>query len=912
MAESDDKGSSAWYKVPVWDGNPSTFRAFKREMEWWQASMDASSCSKYNVAARWTLRQTGVVRARCEEFSPKELEGGLEVKGIDPETGEEVIMEQADPWRGIRILMQALEESMGRTLLDRKGELRKQFYMEMRRAPGERISAYCSRFRTLTSEMKREGINLPSDELGWFLRNRMGLDAIRIQLLDTALRGKEAYEEVESEALRLFRDLHSEDPLQKKQSLHDRSPLLGRFLNQSQSGSSYKTSLPSSGGSSSFGTRSYKSSFSGGSQSQRSFKSTPKPPPRSALVAEAPPEVEPEGDDEEEELVPDARDPGISLEQVLQGEAEVLAAEIEELEQDGLAPDLIESLETGVEQAAESLVTMREARSKIAEIKKDRGYGKVASSSAAPKARMTGNQVNGKKSRSSCWDCGQTGHWAGDHGCPSPGAGLFKPKGNCKPQQRQVRMAEALTTEVEAQPEQSEEVHEVMTTSRLFHPSTLTDALNNSFEVCASQVHSLSLDKKLMGALDSACNRTCCGTVWLEHYLQALQSAPQAIKELVEHRAEQEVFRFGDGGTQRSSVRVRLPMVIGTDLILTWVSVVPVASLGLLLGRDWLDSIGCVLSFAKKMLRADHLSGRLIHLHQLTAGHFALRLVPSTWPSPGALRWRRVGLDGVVALQLSHQEWMKRKLDALSQFSLRSKHSHEHLLSEHSLHAADVSLIGLPTQSSTSLDDLAQKMSTFQGSSPDPTTSPTTSPGRGPTPRKSYGKHNKHVDKVEPSRGPPSSSNPLACARRCLVALSTAILALSSISLPINQLSAPVEVASSANGRKWLNVKEAPPEGFGFRWFLRCQPEGKHVASRQAWLEDIVCRRSNAARHDGSSKWQGFGKSHSAGSNGRSESLSREGKEGRKAVRGRESFDRHLHWQRPKHRPPVLQARCQE
>ena len=91
--------------------------------------------------------------------------------------------------------------------------------------------------------MRREGITLPSEELGWFLRNRLGLDAIRVQLLDTALRGRESYEEVEAEALRLFRDLHSEDPLRRK-SATDRSPLLSRFLSQSQSGaSSYRTSL---------------------------------------------------------------------------------------------------------------------------------------------------------------------------------------------------------------------------------------------------------------------------------------------------------------------------------------------------------------------------------------------------------------------------------------------------------------------------------------------------------------------------------------------------------------------------------------------------------------------------------------------------------------------------------------------
>ena len=211
----DEKGTSAWFKVPTWDGNPSGFRSFKREMEWWKASLDPTSCAKFNVAARWTLRQTGMVRARAEEFSPSELEGKKQVEVEDPTTGDMVVIEEGDPFAGLDKLMRALEDSLGKTALDKKGDLRKQFYQDLRRNAGERISSFCSRFRTLVGDMRREGVVLPDEELGWFLRSRMGLDAIGLQLLDTALGGREKYEDVESEALRLFRDLHSEDPLHK-------------------------------------------------------------------------------------------------------------------------------------------------------------------------------------------------------------------------------------------------------------------------------------------------------------------------------------------------------------------------------------------------------------------------------------------------------------------------------------------------------------------------------------------------------------------------------------------------------------------------------------------------------------------------------------------------------------------------
>ena len=64
-----------------------------------------------------------------------------------------------------------------------------------------------------------------------------------------------------------------------------------------------------------------------------------------------------------------------------------------------------------------------------------------------------------------------------------------------------------------------------------------------------------------------------------------------------------ELFRFGNGGTQRSNVRYRLPMMVGNNLVAVWVSVVKVPSLGLLLGRDFLDGIGAVVSFTKQKLR---------------------------------------------------------------------------------------------------------------------------------------------------------------------------------------------------------------------------------------------------------------------------------------------------------------------
>ena len=47
--------------------------------------MDLESTKKYNLAARWLLRQSGVVRQRGEEFTPDELAYQKEVSTFTEE-----------------------------------------------------------------------------------------------------------------------------------------------------------------------------------------------------------------------------------------------------------------------------------------------------------------------------------------------------------------------------------------------------------------------------------------------------------------------------------------------------------------------------------------------------------------------------------------------------------------------------------------------------------------------------------------------------------------------------------------------------------------------------------------------------------------------------------------------------------
>ena len=805
---SEKENSGGWSHVPEWDGSPQTWRSFMREMEWWMCSLDLEATKKYNLAARWLLRQSGIVRQRGEEFLPSELAFQPEIKGVDPVTEQEVILVECDPLSGLRKLLKALEQINGSTILDKRGDLRNQFYLDLKRRQGERISEFCTRFRCLVGELRREGVSLPTSELGWFLKQKMGLDGLRMQLLETALQGKESYEETEAEALRLFKDLHSADPL-RRQTLSDgggKVSLMNRFLSQQPRPQNRSTYAPSSApSSSSYGTGRSGSTFAsqrfGSSPGQnRKFSGA-----RQAYAAEVEEHDEPEVEQPEEPA-----DEGYNLEEVLQAEAEILATELEEALDEGVAPDLLQDVEDRVESAAEALLTMREARTKLAEVKKDRGFGK-ASADGGGKSSGKGNA---KKSsgKHPCFDCCQHGHWAGDPECPKPGAGLGR-KGAKKPV-KSVKVVEALNTE-----HQLDDVtlpsgtNEVLTVSNVPRAFSLSSALNAHLPVQEVQSVSsgLSADKLLVGALDSACNRTVTGPEWLHSFLQGLESAPKEYRDLVTCKKEFETFRFGDGGTQVSTDRWRLPTIIGGTLVCFWTSVVPVPSLGLLLGRDFLESVGAILSFSRKAIKFEHLNSTAIPLKQLAAGHYLLRLLPSQWSGLGPQRWRKLGIDGVIELQLSSTEWLSRKLAATRPSRCED---HEHFLTETSLKAS-LAVHRFVDEDVKPGSFLVQDSQETCMTTCEPLVSPTTSSTRSSTLRsrttrclqeclssvhESSSRAQRSSRKMAPLCRKALRPSSLACFWIAAMACSTAWSALCSTSVPSYWELAPLAASGSANG----------------------------------------------------------------------------------------------------------------
>ena len=182
-------------------------RDFKRSVTWWLSSIDLKKTTDFNLAARFAMRQKGSAKLQALEFDPKQLEYKPARKELNIETGvEEDIPAQYD--YGIHRILSSWEEMVGRTALDRKGELRERFYMTLKRGPSESIPNFAMRFRTLAGEMKSEGVNADPSEQAWFLKQKLQLSEIQKQMLETTLGSDTDYGICEREAVWLSKRVH--------------------------------------------------------------------------------------------------------------------------------------------------------------------------------------------------------------------------------------------------------------------------------------------------------------------------------------------------------------------------------------------------------------------------------------------------------------------------------------------------------------------------------------------------------------------------------------------------------------------------------------------------------------------------------------------------------------------------------
>lgn len=362
---------------------------------------------------------------------------------------------------------------------------------------------------------------------------------------------------------------------------------------------------------------------------------------------------------------------------------------------------------------------------------------------------------------------------------------------------------------------------------------------------------------------------------------------------------EHEVFRFGNGGTQVSQERWRLPTVVGGTLIVFWTSVVQVPSLGLLLGRDFLDAVGAVLNFARRALRCDHLDSSIIQLRQLTAGHFMLPLIPDVWKRPEALKWRRIGQDGIVEIQVSGAEWVRRRLIAKG-IEPRSN-LHEHLVTEQSFMAADIKFSGLDVSTGDLIHNnsgiLNDKSDNFVGQPSVQATMPSAKRNCAPSSTSSssrippqHGAVRSRISiegsgSVDAVRFAPRRKSRLAHSWSALVVAAAALPSISSLSLSNSRDNRSLEAPGGFNGAQWSlgtpTSSVRSHQGSLHNW----EPSGVLSSSQSTWNGSEFPGRSGVGRDDVGKRCKGTSDHIEARSYQRSQVRSLGSSEGRQTGR---------------------------
>jgi len=359
--------------------------------------------------------------------------------------------------------------------------------------------------------------------------------------------------------------------------------------------------------------------------------------------------------------------------QGLQETLEILATELDEAAAAGHSEEELSTLEQQVDDAVEALVTLREARAQIGALRKDRGFKGRGSG-----GKQAGRGRGGGAKEGKCYVCGKPGHWQGDAECPGPPKGQPVGQGHSGgqgqrpmpkfPKPLKKPMVGSVGKPISYKPAESNVVDllpaEVAFTEAAFgvrfddlpeiHEINVVSTLSEALAASSSTPKGLDRDKINIAAVDSACNRSCAGAVWIQNVLKALKLAPNWIQSLVEMKQQVDYFRFGNGGVLQSGQRIRLPVPLLDRVVLIWICEIPCDSLGCLLGKDFLESIGAVLDFVGNRMQLKFLGDRWIPLSKMKAGHYGLNLLPadpSIWPSLTAEPWHCVGVGGVCEVQ---------------------------------------------------------------------------------------------------------------------------------------------------------------------------------------------------------------------------------------------------------------------
>ena len=233
------------------------------------------------------------------------------------------------------------------------------------------------------------------------------------------------------------------------------------------------------------------------------------------------------------------------------------------------------------------------------------------------------------KKETHCAACGEKGHWRGDTECKVSGKGTSPPSETSKGQEsgKGAKKGPHQTYLVRHAEHGSLEVVDEATYGTMF-------SINVVFDV--RRATDGDVDFSGLMILDTACQRTCCGSLWATSHASLLRA-----QDLPVYRAPcTDAFQFGSGDPVKAKHRLYMPAGIGgTDLAIG--AGVLEANIPLLASNQLLDQLGLVLDMPKSSATFTKL-GVTVPV-QRNNGHLTVSVVEFSKHVPSdSARWQKL------------------------------------------------------------------------------------------------------------------------------------------------------------------------------------------------------------------------------------------------------------------------------
>ena len=236
------------------------------------------------------------------------------------------------------------------------------------------------------------------------------------------------------------------------------------------------------------------------------------------------------------------------------------------------------------------------------------------------------------KNKTHCTACGEKGHWRGDPECKVSGKGVAPSAGAGKGQ------------EPTKGGKKGGGAHQTYFVHHADHGSIeVVDDANYygamfSVNVVFDVRHAADGDMDYPGLmiLDTACQRTCCGTAWATSHASLLRA-----QDLLVYRAPcTDAFQFGSGDPVKAKHRLYMPAGIGeTDLVIG--AGVLEANIPLLASNQLLDELGLVLDMPRSTATFTKLGVTVPVLRK--NGHLIVSVVEFSKHVPSdSARWKQL------------------------------------------------------------------------------------------------------------------------------------------------------------------------------------------------------------------------------------------------------------------------------